>query len=151
MRNPASGWLYFGHNSKKDNDVTISWHDVIVKLFWRCCVSFVKFSYWSKFHANYRTGPGVMTIFVYKGLTRNSEIGNTPVWVWANIWKLGRVRETKFSTIVSNKSLLNAAKLHGYSFYSFWVIKGKLTGGRGVKLPPPPLRLGLILPWCADI
>ena len=24
-------------------------HDVIVKLFWRCLVSFVKFSFWSKF------------------------------------------------------------------------------------------------------
>ena len=106
------------------------------------------------------TGPSFMSItglvlelwqFLFIKDWPESEIGNTPVWAWANIWKLGRVRETKFSTIVSNKSLLNAAKLHGYSFYSFWVIKGKLTGGRGVKLPPPPLRLGLILPWCADI
>ena len=32
--------------------------------------------------------------------------------------------------------LLNAAKFQGYSFYRFWVIKGKPTGG-GVKLPPP--------------
>ena len=27
------------------------------------------------------TGSGVLTIFVYKGLTRNPEIGDTPVWV----------------------------------------------------------------------
>ena len=42
--------------------------------------------------------------------------------------------------------LLNAAKCHGYCFYHFWVIKGKPTGGKGwgVKLPPPPPRLGLI-------
>ena len=32
--------------------------------------------------------------------------------------------------------LLNAAKYQRYSFYRFWVIKGKPTGG-GVKLPPP--------------
>ena len=27
--------------------------------------------------------------------------------------------------------LLNAAKCQGYSFYSFWVIKGKPAGGGG--------------------
>ena len=31
---------------------------------------------------------------------------------------------------------LNAAKFQGYSFYRFWVIMGKATGGR-VKLPSP--------------
>ena len=41
--------------------------------------SVVKFSYWSKFHVNIITGPGIMTIFFYKGLARNPEIGNTPV------------------------------------------------------------------------
>ena len=42
-------------------------------------VSLAKFSYWSKFHVNIITGSGVMTIFFYKGLSRNAEIGNTPV------------------------------------------------------------------------
>ena len=46
---------------------------------------------------------------------------------------------TKFGTNVTNRMLLNAAKLQGYRF---WVIKGKPTGG--VKLRPPPSpRLGL--------
>ena len=38
--------------------------------------------------------------------------------------------------------LLNSAKCQGYSFYRFWVIKGKPTGG---KITPPlhPPRLGL--------
>ena len=36
--------------------------------------------------------------------------------------------------------LLNAAKCQGYSFYLFWVIRGKPTGG---KITPPPPRLGL--------
>ena len=31
--------------------------------------------------------------------------------------------------------LPNAAKYQGYSFYRFWVIKGKPTGG---KITPPP-------------
>ena len=55
-------------NPKNDNDVTIFRHDVNVKFFWRCFVSLVKFSYWSKFHVNIITGSGIMAIFFYKGL-----------------------------------------------------------------------------------
>ena len=36
----------------------------------------VDVSYWSKFHVNIMTGSGVMTIFVYKVLARNLEMGN---------------------------------------------------------------------------
>ena len=111
------------------------------------------------------TGPSFMTIssqvlelwqfpFIRKGLTRNHlEIGNTPVWVFRNIWRLGKVRNTKFGKNVSNKILLDAAKCQSYSFYLSWVIKGKPTGGRGVgdKITPPPSRLGLksshLLQW----
>ena len=97
--------------------------------FWCCFVFLVKFSYWSKFHVNIITGSGVTTIFFYKGLTRSPEIENTPVWLLPNTWRMGRVRDTKFSRNVSNEMLLNAAKCQGYSFYRLWVIKGKLTGG----------------------
>ena len=117
-------------NPKKDKDVGIFRHDVNVKRFWRGFVFFVKFSYWSKFHINIIAGSGIMTIFFYKGLTRNPEIGNTPVWVLSNIWRLGQVVGTKFSTNVSNRMLPSAAEFQGYSFYRSWVIKG--------KLPPPP-------------
>ena len=78
-----------------------------------------------------------MTIYCYKGLTRNPAIGNTPIWVLPNIWRLGRVMDTKFGTGVSNEMLLNAAKWQGYNFYHFWVIKGKPTRGE-IRLPPPP-------------
>ena len=77
-----------------------------------------------------------MTVFFYKKLTRNLEIGDTPVLVLPNIWRLGQVRDTKFDTNVSNEMLLNAAKLQGYSFYRFWVIEGKPTGA---KIPPSPV------------
>ena len=70
-----------------------------------------------------------MTIFFYKGLTRNPEIGNTPVGVLPNIWRLGRVMDTKFDTNVSNRMLVKAAKFQGYSFYRSCIIKGKPTGG----------------------
>ena len=110
---------------KNDNDVTIYRHHVSVKFFWRCFVSLVRFSYWSKFHVNITTGTGVMAIYFYKGLTRSPEIGNTPIWVLPNIWRLGQVRDTKFDMGVSNEMSLNAAKWHRYSFYRFWNIKGK--------------------------
>ena len=126
-------------NWKNDN-VTIFRHGVIVKCFWSFFVSLVKSSYCSKFHVNIITVSGVMAISFYKGLTRNPEIGNTPVWVFFNIWRLGRVRNTKFGTIVSNKMLLNAAKFQGYIFYRFWVIKRKPTGDK-FTAPPPKLEL----------
>ena len=47
-------------NRKKDNGLTICWHDVIVNFFWRWIFWLVKFSYWSKFHVNITTGSGVM-------------------------------------------------------------------------------------------
>ena len=36
---------------------------------------------------------------------------------------------------------LNAGKRLGYSFYRFWAIKGKPTGGWGQPYPPPRLSL----------
>ena len=104
--------------------------------FWRCFVSLVKFSCWSKFHVNVITGSKIVTIFFYKGLTRNSEIGNIPVWVLPNVWRLGRAMNTKLGMNVSNRMLLDAAKLQGCNFYRFWVIKEKPTGG--IKLPASP-------------
>ena len=113
---------------KNDNEVTILWHDINVNFLWRFLLSFLKFSYWFKFHINIITGSGIMASFFYKGLTRNLEIRNTLVWVLPNMWRLGRVMDKEFGTNVSNRMLLNAAKFQGYSFYCFWVIKGKSIG-----------------------
>ena len=78
-------------NWKNINDLIISWHQVIVKIFCRCFVSLVKFSYWSTFHVNIINGSGVMTIFFYKWLAINSEIENTPVFfpLSGNLHNLG--------------------------------------------------------------
>ena len=65
------------------------------------------------------TGSGVITIFCYKELSRNLEIGNASAWVLPNIWRLGQVRDTKCGTDVSNEILVNAAKCQGYIFYYF--------------------------------
>ena len=114
-------------NWKNDNDTSIYWYDVIVNFFWGCFVSFVKFSYWFKFHPNIITGSRVMTIYFHKELTRNPEMGNTRFLVLPNILRMGQVRNTKFGTDVSNKMLLNAAKCQGYNVFRFWVFKRKPT------------------------
>ena len=54
-----------------------------------------------------------------------------PVWVFTNILRLWRVRDTIVGTNISNKKLMNAEKCQGYSFHSFWVIKGKPAGEKG--------------------
>ena len=99
--NQASELLQIGHKLEKwqwrPNLPTWPHHQF---LFWRF-VSQVKFSYYSKFHANIITDSRVMTIFLYKGLTRNLKIGNIPIWVLPNIWRLGWDRDTKFGTNVT--------------------------------------------------
>ena len=64
-------------NRKKDNDITICRHDVIINFF--NVAAFLLSYLITGPSVNIMTGSGVMTIFVYKGLTRNPEIGNTPV------------------------------------------------------------------------
>ena len=130
-------------NPKNNNDFTIFRHDVIVKFFWSFFVTLVKFRYWSRFHVNIITGSGIMTISFCKGLTKNPEIGNTPVWVFSNIWRLGQVMNTKFGMNVSNRMSLYVAKYQGYSFYRFWVIELLSENQLGVKFQHLPPRLGL--------
>ena len=81
-----------------------------------------------------------MTISYYKRLTENLEIGNTPVWILPNI---------KTGASVSNKMLLNAAKCQDYSFYRFWVVNGKPTGGgEGITPPLPPTLTQIRVNFC---
>ena len=120
--------------------IAISWKDdktsssIFLKLL---SISLVKFSYWSKFLVNIITGSGVMAILIYKEL-KSQIIGNIPIRVLPNNWRLKQVRNTKFGTNVSKKMLLNAAKCQGYTFYHFWVIKEKPTVESKITLTPFP-------------
>ena len=69
-----------------------------------------------------------MTIYFYKRMTRDPEIGNTPVWVLPNILRLWRVRDTKFGMDVSNKILLNAAKSQDTAFTMSELLRKNLQG-----------------------
>ena len=119
-----------------------------MKFSWRCHVSLVKFSYWSKFHVNIVTGCGVTTIFVCNGLTRDPETGNTPVSVFPNIWRLGQVKDTKNGTNLSNKKLLNPTKCQGYTICRFCVI---IPTGSVKLCPSPPTSRLLLLDFCLFI
>ena len=74
-----------------------------------------------------------MTIFFYKGLTTNLEIGNTPAWVLSNIWRLGQVRDTKSDTNVSNKILqmLKNARVTAFTVSEFLRENQEMGGGEG--------------------
>ena len=56
-----------------------------------------------------------MTISFNTGLNRNPEIGSILVWVLLNIWRLGWVRSTKFSTNISNRTPQNT-KVTAFTF-----------------------------------
>ena len=77
------------------------------------------------------TGYEVRTNFVYKELTRNLEIGNTPIRVLPNIWRLEQVTDIKFGTNVFDEMygiLLNTAKCQDCGFQRFWIINRKAIG-----------------------
>ena len=134
IRNPASGLLQMGTNWKNGNDVTIFWHDMTSSNFWCCFVSFVKFSYWSKFHVNIITGSEVLTNFFYKGLTRNPEIGilSSEFCPISGHWgELGIPNLVQMSPIKCYWMLENVK----VTAFTIWVIMGKPTGG---KITPSP-------------
>ena len=79
--------------------------------FWRCLVSLVRFGYWS-----YSV---VLVIFGYKGLSRNPETRNIPVWFLSNIWRLEKIKDAKFGTNISNKMLMNAVKCQFLPYFSY--------------------------------
>ena len=102
-----------------NNDVNICYHDVIVIFFVsRCCVSLVNFSYWSKFHVNIITGSGITSIFFHKGLTRNPEIGNSPVWVLRNAedWGVLGIPNLEQIFLMKYYWMLENAKITAFTF-----------------------------------
>ena len=82
-----------------------------------------------------------MTIFLYKVLTRNSEIGNNPVLVLSNIWILGRVRVTKFDRTDSNEKLLNCANSRFTAFTFSKLSRENHQGGKNTPHPDEPLTI----------
>ena len=80
----------------------------------------------------------VLIIFVYKGLTSNLEVRNNFVWVLSNIWRLGRIRDTKFGRMFLMKSywILQIAWITAFTISQ--LLK---ENQQGVKLPPTLIHI----------
>ena len=112
---------------KNDSGVIICRHDVVGKVFWHHRISLVKFRKWFKFHVNI-IGSGFMTIFVYKGFDQKSRNWKYVLLIFAQYLETGARQQYQIWHVCFNKTLLNAAKYQGCSFYRFWVIKVKAIG-----------------------
>ena len=116
-----------------------TWHHR--QLFWRWCVSLVKFSYWSKFHVNIMTGSGVMTIFVYKELIRNPEIGiplSNFCSISVNCGELGIPNLARMSLIKSYWIILQNARVTAFTISE---LLRENQQGDEITVPPPKLGL----------
>ena len=95
----------------------------------------------NKFHVNIINGSGVMTVSFYKGLIRNLEIGDTPVWVLPNIWSLGRVKDTKFGANMPNEMYWKSQYVKVTAFTVSELLR---ENQQGVKLSPNQIRIKIV-------
>ena len=139
-------------NPKNDNDVIIFRHDVNVKLFWRCFVSLVKFSYWSKFHINIITGSGVMTISFIISFMVSFIISFKSLPDWPEIRK-SEIQPPEFCPISGDLGKLWTPNLAQMSLIKcYWMLQNAMVKAITVsellrEIPagnPPTPRLGLI-------
>ena len=76
-------------------------------------------------------GSGVLTIFVYKGLTRSPEIGNKPLCPISGDWGELRVPNLARMSLIKSYCLLQSAR-----FTTRTVSEFSRKKQQGVKLPP---------------
>ena len=68
------------------------------------------------------------------------QIGDTPVWILPNVWRLGQVRDTKFITDVSNKKVNKCCKMSRLQILLFLSYYEKTS--KWSKISPPPTHPG---------
>ena len=117
---------------------------LLPRFFWRCRISVVKFSYWSKFYVNIFTGSGVIAIFIYKELISNSEIGNTPVSPISRDW--GKLRMPNLMRISPMKSYWMLQNVRVAAFTVSGLLREWQPGGE-VKVPPTQIRINIKKLW----
>ena len=79
-----------------------------------------------------------MTVFVYKRLTRNSEIKNTPVLVFPNIWSLGKLEIPNLAQM-SVKKVIESFKMLVLQLLPFFTIFELLGENQQGLAKTPPL------------
>ena len=117
-------------NWQNNDCLIICRHDVISNFFSCCCISLVKFSYWSEFHdVNIITGSGVMTNFVGKRFDQIPRNQKYPAWVLFNIWELGWVRDTNIAKMFPIDSYLMLQNARFTAFTVSELLKEKQQSG----------------------
>ena len=110
---------------------------------WRCFVSFVKFSYLSKFRVSIITGSGVMTVSFYKELTRNPEITPSEFCPVSGDWSELGILNLARTSLMKSYWMLQNARVTAFTISRF-LRENRL--GRGIISPSPhPPKLGLML------
>ena len=129
-------------NKKNDNDIPILCHDVIVNFFDTVVFLLPNLVTGQDFMSIIIAGSRVMTTFLYKQLTRYSQIGNTSVWVFSNIWILGE----KVILNLAATSLTNCHwMLQNARVTAFTVSELLRTTNRRVKLPPTQIKIRIFI------
>ena len=123
-------------NWKNGNDGIIFWHYVIFKISWPYFISFVRFSYWSKFHVKIITCSGAMTIPFYNGLTRILKTEIPPSEFCQISWDW---RELGLTKLVQMSLIQCYWMLQKVRVTAFTVSELLKRNQRRVKLPPFPL------------
>ena len=133
-------------NPKNDNDVIIFRHEVNVKYFWRCFVSFVKFSYWSKFHV---ISSLVLELWQFSFLRdwpeiRKSEMPTSeffPIFGdWGELW----IPHLAWRPLIECYSMLQNSRVTAFTVFELLRENQLVCVGGGVKITPPPSpRLGV--------
>ena len=127
-------------NPKHDNDVKIFRHDVNVRFFWCCLVSFAKFSYWSKFHVNIITGSGIMTIFFIRDWPeiRKSEIPPSEFFPISRDWDELWIPNLPRMFLIECYLMLQNSRVT--AFFVFELLRENQLGGYNYP-PPPPTQI----------
>ena len=144
-------------NRKNDNDITIRWHDVIVTFFYVAVfllsslvtgpsfmlISLLVLEFWQFIFI--RDWPEIQksemplsAIYFHKGLARNPEIRNAPVWVLPNIWRMGELGLPNLARMSLMKSYW---MLQNATVTAFSISELLRENQQGVKLAtplPPP-------------
>ena len=128
-------------NWKNINDVTIFRHDVIVKFFWHCFTSLVKFSYWYEFHVNFITGSGVMTISFNMRLTRNLEIPPSEFCLISGDWDEVGIPNLARAFLIRCYWMLQNASVTAFTVSELLKENQQEGGGGGLHIHPLPTEI----------
>ena len=134
-------------NQKNDNDVTICRRDVVVNFFdvvlflLSSLVTSTSFMLISSL---------VLELWQFSFIRDWPEIQKLEIPPSAFCWICEECGELEIPNLaLIFLMILNAAKSQGYSFYHFWVIKGKQTGRRS-KITPTQIGVNQVTNFCGN-